>query len=108
MVLEYHRDILRRDLCLTTEERHDGLRRIIVHIVVVESVEQVDLLGCRQVDIDESFLSEETFQHRFIALEQLRNQLTRILIAVILGLGVVLAVHDEDLEVERRLERTIY
>ena len=70
-----HSHVVGCGLCLATEERHDALRRVIIHIILVECVEQLDLLLSRDVDVGQLLAREHAFDRSLVALEQLRDQL---------------------------------
>ena len=81
-------DILRCGLCLTTEQRDDGLRVVIIHIILVERVEQIYLSRRGDGDVAEQLLCEESVHHRLITLQELADECLTILIGAVFCLYI--------------------
>ncbi len=56
MVLEHHSLLVGRSLCLTAEQRHDGLRVVVRHIGVVQAVQVGTLVVRQHVDVAQRVL----------------------------------------------------
>ena len=104
LVLIHHGDILWCGLSLTAEQRHDGLRVVIINIVMVERVEYFYLICRCNIDVAQVFFSKESLHHRLVALQILADQSLAVLVAVVLGLHLILAVQDKGLQIERSLQ----
>ena len=59
------------------------------------------------VDVFYQLLSEQSLEHSIITLEQLRDNLPRIFVAVVLGFHLALAIKDKSLKIERGFESAI-
>ena len=104
LVLEDDRDVVGRCLCLLAEQRDDGLRVIIGNIVLVEAVEQFYLRLGGDVDITQVAPLEEGFQHRFVALQELADQLFGINSRIVFCRQVIMTSLSGYLYVERHVQ----
>ena len=94
LVLKDNCCLIGRGLCLATEQRDDSLCLIVGGIGLVKTVEHF-LLGRRyNADITQLFLSKEALYYSLITLQELVDQLLRILTGIVLSLHAVMPVTD--------------
>ena len=102
-----HSRVLRRLLRLSAKQRHDGLLRVVVHIAVVEGIQQPHLAGRRNNDVAQLLLGEESLHHSLIALQELPHQLLAQAVGTIFRLHAEASVADECLHIDRHLSRVV-
>ena len=107
LVLINHGDVFGCRLGLTTEQRDDGLRVVIVHIRLVEAVEHLYLRGCRNIDIAKKLLGEESLDHSLIALQILTDNLLRIFVAIVFCFHLILTIQDKGFQIERSFQGAV-
>ena len=99
VLLIHHCDIVRCSLRLTSEQRDDGLCVVVIHIFLVERVQQVDLGLRGDADVAEQGLRQETIHHGLITLQELADEGLAVFIAVVFGFHLIFAVQDKCLDV---------
>ena len=100
LVLIHHSHVVGCRLCLSCEERHDGLRGIIVHIILVEAVERRRLRGCGDADVAQTFAREHALEHRLVALQILADECLGIFVRPVFGFHLIMTVADIRLQIE--------
>ena len=100
-------DVVGRFLRLTAEQRHDGLRVVVRHIVLVEAVERRQLRGGGYLHVAKKLVIEESLHHSLVALEILADERLRIFVAVVFRLDMILSVLDKCLDIERSLKGAV-
>ena len=96
-------DSVWRSFGLIAEQGDDGLRIVVIHICLVETIQCCYLKCCCNVDIAKIFLREEALQHSLIALQELADERFAVFIGIVFCFYAEVVVTDVCLQVKRHL-----